>query len=206
MKHARLPEAVNALAELKAEADWLETIKQGDQAFTSGEYAEAMKHYSEAVRFRNTPELAAKVQQCRYRMAEARGDRFAAGQQWDEAVRAYEEAKTLGEPGPIDAKLQQLSIDREYVEKMQEGDRLLAARQFSRALSAYRDAQKIKDTPEIRLKQAEVTYERYLAMGKEKMAVQDWRYAQQYLEIAQEAKPTEEVKKLIAEVRAKRGG
>ncbi len=197
-------------AEAKAEVDrdkelkkWRELVRAGREAQRRKDWKTALANYRQAEAIEKTDVLSVSINECRYHLKLDEGDLLANEEKWEEARTAYEEARGLGDPTVVDARLKELQSLRGYAQKLKEGDTLRAAGQFAEARRAYKEAQRLRKTVEVQARLDELAYIEFLTRGKQAMAAREYRAAVAWLKRAIDVKATEEAKGLLAEAERK---
>lgn len=125
-------------------------VAAGDAKFTKARWAEALELYAEAGKLGPSDSLAAKITECRFRIALEEADRLREERNYDEAAKAYEAAAKVKPVGPlIGARLAAMKADRAYQKLVEEGRAALKRQQLDRARERFLQARKIRNTPEV---------------------------------------------------------
>lgn len=188
-----------ALLETARDAEQrLRLINRGQVALSEEAYDEALDLFLEAAEIGMDEDLQKSIAEAKYRGALARGDRLLEAKQYDQAIEAYEEARTHkpSEASSVDAKIQLLEIRKRYDEALARGDEAMKNQQWDQALTYYRQAKETvpRDAPaneiENRIKLTE--YKKRIIAARTALANEDLPRARWFAKLAYREMPTEE--------------
>jgi serine/threonine protein kinase len=179
-------------------------LTAGQSAQLAGNYAEAIKNYTDAVDLPApakptvTPEaLRDKIKECQYQIGLAEGDKLCEQRKFDEASKKYEELRGLSsDAATIDARLAKVKTDQEYEIFLREGNKALANQEWSKAVQQYKLAKEKKDTDEVKQLLNVTAYRQNVALGKAGLEAGEYASAIAYFKLAQQYAPPEDKKQL----------
>lgn len=181
-----------------------DVIAAGDSNFLAAKWAEALAEYQKAAKLGISDNLSAKIVECNYRIKLTAADKFRAEKNYDEAVKAFQEAQGIKPASAplIQARLEEMAADRQYEKLMAEGNEFLKRAQWVRARDLYSEAQKIRNTAEIQEAIVNTRYGENFARGMEAWEQKDYDGALGYFNLAKSFKSTKEVIDWITKVEA----
>lgn len=192
-------EATALMANLDRQAKLKEQLARGDRAYTAGNYAEALQHYTQAAQ--NTPSevLRTKIANCKFELKLAEADRLVEAGQYPQAEQAYAEARQLqpARADRVDARLLKLRTRRQYERFLAEGDEALKANRWQDAIRWYTQAQQTLNTPAV-AKRIDLThYKKFITLGRNALADEDFAVARWNFKQALKYMETPEARKLL---------
>lgn len=182
-------EAQRMLGQIRGGRMQVGAMTRGDQLFADGQFTEAIEQYNIALQHGPDPDgqIAAKIQQCNGRIAQAaaedaldRGDIDAAQSSKDSAVA------DLGETAALAALQQRIDELSEYREKVSVGDEQFADGNFGTAKRRYLEAQQIFDSAEMRQKIRLCEFNVWLDQCDAAIDRRDWEQAESCLKQAEQ--------------------
>lgn len=197
-------EATQELAMLDQARKREDMISEGDSNFVTAKWAAALVEYEKAAKLGVSDTLSAKMVECNYRIELAAADKLRTEKKYDEAIQAYEKAKSI-KPASADliqARQEAMAADRQYERLLGEGNAFLKRDQWVRARDKFGDAQKIRNTAEVKEAIVNTRYGENLARGIEAWEQQDYDGAAGYFNLAKSFKSTAEVMQWISKVEA----
>ena len=179
-----------------------ELIAEGDVAFSSAKYDDALAKFQQASKHGLDQALSDKITECRFRKQMAEAIRLREEDKYEEARKAYEKAAAIkpSEQPSINAAILSMMQQKDYRENLAAGDAAAKEREYTKAVDHYQKARQLIDTAEVKERISRVRYEENLARGKSAQAGRDYAGARAYYKIAKRYRETAEVKTLIAEV------
>ena len=211
--------AKEALDELERSGERRKLVAAGDRALAAGDYADALKSFRAAVNIEASDDLKTKIIECRFQMhlADARRLRKVAeshrppvATEYDDALVAYEKARAVkpSEGEMVAAEIATMKRRQQYEQWAAKAAAAEAKQRWQTMLDAWNQAKELRENMEVTEGIARAKYGGWLARGKDALAVQDFRGALGYFELAkgQAAKAgisPDEVDRLIAQVKEK---
>jgi len=198
------PAVAAALRSVRNLRDHHALVAQGDRLFfRQKNYDGALEKYREAQKLLRDPGVAKKITDCRYFIKLAEADGLRGKAQWDQARRAYEQAKRIkpAASAEVDQRLLLLEKDRKYAMHVTAGKEAWKKHDWSGAVAQFKQAQQEKDTPEVRDLISRVRYEQYVTLGREALDEESYNSALGYFKQAERLLATDEIKALIRQVK-----
>ena len=195
------PQAREALANIETTSRRLSFIRDGDEAFASGDYEAAIAQYRNAMKLGTDEQLEDKLSQARLRRLVERGRAAIRDDRLDEAGERLDTARQID---ASDTELQQatrqLEVHRQYHKHLAAGDAARERSDFGRAIRAYNKAREIIDTEEVRQLRDAAEYADAIAKARAYMEAEEYVSARAWLQNAAKIRQSEEVKRLFSEV------
>ncbi len=205
LKYMKNTEAQNELENLDKESNREKLISEGDVLFTAGRLREAMDKYIEASKFGEDDPLNTKIIDCRYGLKRAEADALRDAKKYDEAIKAYEEAREIdpARNSEIDARLDAMQQQRDYESLLAAGDAALKDGQWKKAIDNYNKAKAIFDNEEVKERINRVRYEENLARGLDSFNKENYSDAIAYFKLARKYLNTPEINEWIRQAEEK---
>ena len=184
-------------------------VREADTTFQDRQYARAIEQYKKAHSINASRHIEERIRECQFRLLLAEGDGLRDRRQWAEAEAKYREAEPHGSRAEVDAKLDALRIERDFVAAVDAGDSALAAKDFRKAKQQYEKARSLKPGPETDEKLKNLDYVRYVDLGDQAMAVgttEGYNTALMWYGKARDVRDTDEIRQKIAEAGKKKAG
>ncbi|MCE5276735.1 MAG: protein kinase [Planctomycetaceae bacterium] len=204
---AKYPEHPDAAALLKL---WVKNRqfktarREADVLFDKRDWSAAMDKYKEALTLQRDPYLTSRITDCRFNIQYAQAEAMEKADQLEQAIEAYNKAKTIKSDRDTIIETRQKAMRREldYRAAMREGEVALAAQDWNRALEAYDRAKRLKNSAEVNKQILKTKYDRFMAMGEEAMNKRDFKAALANYKLARNVMDTPDVKEKIAHAQA----
>ncbi len=195
-------------------ADRAETLAAAaEQALREGEYAAAAGLYERLLADRLTDgwnnDSRARSGQgyaLRTQLAVARALAALQAGRIDDATTALRQLRELDPTHPRLPEIEeQLGARREYQQLLAAGDEARDNGDFGRAKERYLAAQRVLDTPEVRALLDDTEYEHLLAQARGYIALNELDGAKALLRSAEQIRPSDQVRTILAELEASTG-
>ncbi|MDP6381103.1 MAG: hypothetical protein QF662_07135, partial [Phycisphaerae bacterium] len=189
-----------------------EFTRAGDNAMAAEDYAKAASAYRQArdiaKRSSDRKNLEKKLDEARFRATLAEGDAARDRQEWSAAEIAYKKALMMRPKDiTIPPRLQELETLKQYQLHLSKGDEWLNQGNTAEAIKEYKLAQKVLSKPQVITRIRAAKYRQNVNTGRGAMAAGKYPEAMAYFLTAKRLNDTDEVRKLIQEVKkAQEGG
>jgi len=193
-----------ALAALERQERRDALIAEGDAARQAGQYEDALAKYKKAAELGSSEELSQKTLDVRFLIPFTKAQRLRQQKKYDEAEKEFQNAMQVkpSERPRIEALIAEIRQQERFERYMEAGDAALARGNYADAKENFQKARGTQVNEEEALARlAEVDYRENLAKGKREQARGNLKMAWGWYNLAQKAKDTEEVQRLIREVK-----
>jgi serine/threonine protein kinase/thioredoxin-like negative regulator of GroEL len=196
------PQARQAMARIESSNQVAIFVRAGDTAMAGGDFEAAMEHYQSALSMDSSSQVRSQLTNAKVRHEVSIGKQLLSQGNIADARKSFARAMQLA-PDNSEAKkgLARISLQANYMQLIATGDSLRSQGKLGEAKDRYRQARVLIKTEEVQQRLNDTEYEHLIEKAKFYMRKQDWRTAAAWLQSARKLRNTEQVQKLIIEVK-----